>query len=226
MNLAPRLGVVYRLRENLVVRAGYGTTYLPSNTGYYDGPFNYGMQPFAATTDVQLYGANPAGSVVGDFAAVTRIVQPTNADPQAPALYGSPNPRFDLNGFKSPTAHQVNAFFEWQKPGWQFAAGWSGAFGRKLATGGIDAVNNDQYMPDATLSTWRDNYLSRNATGHTGTDQVNNPSQPAAPWCRSWEIWATRVCPCAKRWYPFRCSAIWGWNATSEFRTTTPHSSG
>lgn len=40
-------------------------------------------------------------------------------------------------------------------------------------------LNNDQYQPAATLAAWRANYISRNGTGHTGTDLVPNPFQPA-----------------------------------------------
>jgi hypothetical protein len=161
------------------MRGGYGITYLPSNTGFFDGPYNYGMQSFAPYTDAQPYGANPSGVVAGDFAQVTRLVIPTNADPKAPALYGSPGPRFPRNGYVAPRVHQANLFFEWQKGAWQFATGWSGAFGRRLANASSFAVNSDQFLPAQTLASWRDNYISRNGTGHTGTDLVRNPFQPA-----------------------------------------------
>lgn len=179
INFGPRVGLAFRLRENLVLRGGYGITYLPSNTGFFDGPYNYGMQSFAPYTDAQPYGVTPAGVVVGDFAQVTRLITPTGADPNAPALYGSPGPRFPRTGYITPLVNQANAFIDWRKGAWNFAVGWSGSYGRSLALSSSYTANNDQFIPAATLASWRENYISRNGTGHTGNDLVPNPFQPA-----------------------------------------------
>lgn len=179
-NFGPRLGAAYRLRENLVLRGGYGMTYLPSNTGFFDGPYNYGMQSFAPYVDSQPYGSSPAGAVVGNFSQVSFLVNPSRDDPKAPALYGGgPTPRFPLYGYVTPRVHQANFFIEYEKADWHFAMGWSGAYGRRLALSSI-VINDNQFIPASTLAAWRQNYISRNGSGHTGTDLVANPWQPAS----------------------------------------------
>jgi len=40
-------------------------------------------------------------------------------------------------------------------------------------------INSNQFLPAATLAAWRENYIARNGSGHTGSDLVNNPWQPA-----------------------------------------------
>lgn len=179
VNVGPRLGATYRLRENLVLRGGFGITYLPANTGFFDGPYNYGMQSFAPFTNANLFGNNPAGVIVGDFAQVTQLVQGSAADPSAPGLYGGgPTPRFPRNGYVTPRVMQSNFFVEWKKQDWIFAAGWAGAYGRRLPLSS-QAINSDQFISDGTLQAWRANYIQRNGTGNLGGDQVRNPYQPA-----------------------------------------------
>ena len=179
-NIGPRLGAAYRLRETVVLRGGYGMTYLPANTGFFDGPYNYGMQSFAPYTDIQPYGPTPAGAVVGNFAQISFLVQGTRDDPKAPGLYGgSPTPRFPRLGYVTPRVHQGNFFIEWKKADWQFATGWSGAYGRRLPLSS-QAVNSNQFIAEGTLAAWRQNYISRNGSGHTGSDLVPNPWQPTS----------------------------------------------
>ena len=178
-NFGPRLGAAYRLRENLVLRGGYGMTYLPSNTGFFNGPYNYGMQSFAPYVDVQPWGPSPAGVLVGNYSRISFLVQPTRDDPKAPGLYGgSPTPRFPRNGYVTPRVQQANFFIEWKKAGWQFATGWSGSYGRRMPLSS-QPINSNQFLPAATLAAWRENYIARNGSGHTGSDLVNNPWQPA-----------------------------------------------
>lgn len=178
-NFGPRFGAAYRLRDNLVLRGGLGVIFLPSNTGFFNGPFNYGMQSFAPYTDPNLFGVNPAGFVVGDFAQVTRLVAPSGSDARDPGLYGgSPNPRFPTQGYSTPRVAQTNFFIEYKKGDWLFAGGWSGAYGRNLALSSLGVNANDQFIPESTRQSWRTNYISRNGTGHLGTDQVTNPFQP------------------------------------------------
>jgi hypothetical protein len=177
-NFGPRFGAAYRLKENFVLRGGYGITFLPSNTGFFNGPFNYGMQSFAPNTDAQPFGLNPAGVTVGSFSTNTRLVQPTGADPRAAALYGNPSPRFDRINSPTPYVQQANFFMEYKKSNWLFALGWSGAYGRRLALSRL-AINSDQFLQDSTLANWRTDYIARNGTGHLGSDQIANPFQPA-----------------------------------------------
>jgi len=41
-------------------------------------------------------------------------------------------------------------------------------------------INHNQFIPASTLAEWRQNYISRNGSGHTGSDLVTNPWQPAS----------------------------------------------
>src|SRR5207247_1803377 len=76
-DFGPRVGFGYKLLRRFVLRGGYGVSYLPTNTGYFDGPFTYGMDTFSAYTASDLYGPNPAGVVTGKYYEVNRVVQGT-----------------------------------------------------------------------------------------------------------------------------------------------------
>ena len=104
-DFGPRFGIAYQIRRSLVARGGYGLTFVPSNTGYNDGPGFYGAGPFApATVSSNLnagnnsspYGTSPAGIVVAPFnsLSINTIVQPTGADESAPGIYGGLVRRF------------------------------------------------------------------------------------------------------------------------------------
>ena len=43
----PRVGAAYQITNSLVARGGFGITYLPSNTGYFSSPNDYGEASFA-----------------------------------------------------------------------------------------------------------------------------------------------------------------------------------
>ena len=60
-NFGPRVGAAYQLNQSMVVRGGFGITYVPSNTGFNDGPGFYGAQPFTTAVTGQPYGTSPAG---------------------------------------------------------------------------------------------------------------------------------------------------------------------
>ncbi|NOT59501.1 MAG: TonB-dependent receptor [Acidobacteria bacterium] len=178
-NFGPRLGFAYRLTESTVVRGGYGLTYLPTNTGYFDGAYNYGMGSYSPYLDSNRFGTNPQGVVVGNFADVTRVIIPTANDLSAPALYGNSNPRFDYN-HKNGRSHQWNLFVQRQfGKNWLASAGYVGTRGTRLPIGSVSFGNNDQFLSDSTLNEWRADYIARNGTGNKGTDQVANPYQPA-----------------------------------------------
>jgi hypothetical protein len=87
-NFGPRLGAAYRFSERWVIRGGYGISYAPNNTGWYDGPFAYNMGAFAAGTQILPYGTNPNGTLVGHFydAAATEIIPAVGANSAAPQL--------------------------------------------------------------------------------------------------------------------------------------------
>ena len=62
--------------------------------------------------------------------------------------------------------------------GWSTDIGYNVEVGKRLQLGSSWSPNSDQLLPDATLQSWRANYISRNGTGNSGADQVPNPFQP------------------------------------------------
>jgi hypothetical protein len=180
-NFGPRVGVAYRVRDNWVVRSGMGITYVPSNTGYFGGPYYFGAQNFVDRTNdptAGQYGASPAGALVGRYNQVTQLIPAIGSNPRAPQYYGDGNnePRFDREGMKNGTIAQWNFFVE-RKVGkdWLAQVGYSGARGYHLQLGRW-SVNSDQDLPDSTLQSWRSDYIAANGTNPANA-LVPNPFQ-------------------------------------------------
>ncbi len=182
-NFQPRLGAAYRATDNTVVRGGVGVVFLPSNSGFFDGPYNFGTTSFDPYTNSQPYGFGvqtgvPAGTF--DSAAVNQFVPATNADVTAPGLYGGVGgPRFLTHGYKNSYVYQGNLHVQ-QNLGknWSADIGYNVEIGKRLPIGTAAPLNSDQFLPDSLLQSWRANYISRNGTGNLGSDQVANPFQP------------------------------------------------
>ncbi len=178
-NFGPRIGFAYRLGQNTVVRAGYGITYMPTNTGYFDGPFTYGQDTFAGFTNSLPFGANPAGLVVGHFNEVNTVVQPTGADVTSPRLYGgSPGPRFDVLDYQNGMAQQWNLFVEKRfRETWLVSVGYSATKGAHLPFARVP-LNSLQFLPDSLLQSWRSSWIAANGKNNPATEQIPNPFQP------------------------------------------------
>jgi hypothetical protein len=188
-NFGPRLGFAWQLSSSLVLRGGYGLTYIPSNTGYNDGPGFYGAGPFAPATATSSlnpgnaptpYGTNPQGVLIGPFnnLAVSPTVAPAGANENNPAIYGGLVRRFPQN-YRNGIVQQWNAFFE-KKFGndWIASAGYIGSHGSRLQVTFIN-VNNSQFVDPAVLTEWRNTYVASNGTTNPATQQIPNPFQPA-----------------------------------------------
>lgn len=189
-NFGPRFGAAFQVSRSLVMRGGYGLTYVPSNTGYNDGPGFYGAGPFTpATSSTGLnagnnsvpYGATPAGVLIGPFNAeiVNPIVQPIGADEKNPGIYGGLVRRFPQD-YKNGRVQQWNLFFE-QKLGnnWLISAGYLGSKGDRLQITFLP-INSAQLVDPALTKQWRDAYVASNGTTNPSTQQVPNPFQPAS----------------------------------------------
>ena len=174
----PRLGVAWRATDTFVVRSGFGINYLPTNSGYYGGPYYYGVQNFAPNVIAQPFGANPAGVLVGTFNQVTTAVPALGADAKAPQYYGdgSNQPRFIWDGQKNARVLQWNLFLE-KKLGNDFlvSAGYTGTRAYNLQFGRVQ-VNSFQFLPDSTIQQWRQSYVANNGVD-PGVQQVPNPFQ-------------------------------------------------
>jgi hypothetical protein len=182
-NFQPRVGFAYSATANTVVRGGVGVTFLPSNSGFFDGPYLFGSTSFDPYTNSQPYGFGTQNGVpVGTFdsAAVNQFVPATNANTAAPGLYGGVGgPRFPTRNYRNPYVYQGNLHIQQAfGAGWSFELGYNVEVGKRLPLGSSWSPNSDQLLSDSLLQTWRANYISRNGTGNTGSDQVPNPFQP------------------------------------------------
>ncbi len=181
-DFGPRLGVAWRATDKMVVRAGFGVNFLPTNTGYYGGPYYYGNQNFApvlsAPNALQL-GPTPQAVLLAPFNQVNTLIPVIGANNDAPQYYGAGGnePRFDRNDFKNSRVYQWNFFIE-RKLGshYQLNVGYSGSKGTRLLLGRL-AANNDQLLPQNLLDSWRSTYIATNGN-NPATQLVPNPYNP------------------------------------------------
>ncbi len=174
--LAPRTGFAWRVQDDFVVRGGYGITFLPSNTGYFDGTYNYGSATFSQFTISQPYGLTPAGVPVGKFYDVNSISGGQNAQLDAPSAYGGGTPRFDYQGYRSGSIQQYNFFLQKRFGNdWTLSAGYTGTMGKHLQLTNV-AANQTQSVDPNLLAQWRNEFaVTRN---NPASLQVLNPFQP------------------------------------------------
>jgi hypothetical protein len=179
-DFGPRVGAAYQVARGLVVRGGFGISYLPSNTGYFSSPNDYGAASFSAGTQMIPYGSNPNGVPVTTFTDSAPVVQPTGSNIAAPQIYGGSNAIFSRQ-FKNGIAKQANFFVEKSfgaSGQWLVAAGYSGSFSNNLANRNYP-FQNMQSIPSSTLSTWLNQYIASNGSTNPANIQVPNPWQPA-----------------------------------------------
>jgi hypothetical protein len=179
-DFGPRVGIAYQVKQSLVARGGYGLTYVPSNTGFNDGPGFYGAASFTPSVIGAAYGSSPAGVVIGPFnsQAVNPIVPPVGPNVQDPRIYGGAR-RFPYD-YKNGYVQQWNVFLE-QKLGanWIVSAGYIGSHGSRLQVAYIP-INSAQLVDPQLLTSWRDTYIASNGTTNPSTQQIQNPWQPAS----------------------------------------------
>lgn len=180
-DLQPRLGMAYRIKQDLVFRAGYGLSVIPSNTGFNGGPYYYNMTAFAPSTITTPYGGSPNGIPVGKFydLAVNRPVTPIGPNPDDPRLYGSGNITFVRDDYKSGRLQQWNAALETRLfTHYQVSATYNGLRGYRLPYARFP-FNARQLMPDSAIQMFRQEWIARNGTSDPRNDQAPNPYQPA-----------------------------------------------
>jgi len=178
-DFGPRLGAAYRITDSLVMRGGYGITFVPSNTGFNDGPGFYGAASFTKSVNNAPYGSSPAGVVVGAFnsMAVNQIVPEVGANPEDPRIYGGAR-RFPID-YQNGYIQQWNFFLEQKLAAdWVVSAGYVGSGGRRLQVAYVP-INSPQLVDPALLATWRDTYIASDGKTNLSTQMVQNPWQPA-----------------------------------------------
>jgi hypothetical protein len=176
-NWGPRLGAAYQLSDRMVLRGGFGITYLPSNTGYFSGPTDYGSANFSAGVSQIPYGLNPAGVPVGTFSAPVPLSPAIGGDESNPGVYGIGEARFDRH-YENGRMQQWNVFLE-RRLGEAFmvSVGYSGSRGSNLHNRSFP-IQSLQNIDQATLDAWRATYIASNGTLNPATQQVPNPFQP------------------------------------------------
>jgi hypothetical protein len=177
-NYGPRVGAAYQLNDKTVVRSGFGITYLPTNTGYFSGPTDYGSANFSAGVLQRAYGTNPAGVPVIRFSDPAPISPALGGDETNPGVYGIGEARFDRH-LKNGQARQWNVYVERAVGShWMASIGYNASFSKNLHNRSF-AIQNLQIIDPAILSQWRDQFIASNGTLNPATQLVQNPLQPA-----------------------------------------------
>jgi hypothetical protein len=178
-NWGPRVGAAYSFDSRTVVRGGFGVTYLPSNTGYFSGPTDYGSANFSAGVTQTAYGSNPRGVPVIRFSDPAPIAPAIGGDSTAPQVYGIGEARFDRH-FKNGQARQWNLFIERSLfRNWMASIGYTASVSRNLFNRSYP-IQNLQSLPPELLAQWRQQYIDSNGTLNPATQLVANPFQPSS----------------------------------------------
>src|SRR5260370_9409855 len=85
-DFGPRVGAAYQLGHNMVLRGGFGISYLPSNTGYFSTPNEYGEESFSPRTQMIPYGPSPNGLPTTTFTDSPPIIRATGSNAAPPPL--------------------------------------------------------------------------------------------------------------------------------------------
>jgi trimeric autotransporter adhesin len=161
-----------------VLRGGFGITYLPTNTGYFSSPVDYGVANFAGGVLQQAYGTSPAGVPVIRFSDPAPVSPAIGGNPEAPQVYGIGEARFDRH-LENGQARQWNFFIERALGArWMASIGYSASVSRNLHNRSFP-IQNLQSIDPALLSQWRDQFIASNGTLNPATQLVQNPWQPA-----------------------------------------------
>jgi hypothetical protein len=177
-NWGPRVGLAYQAMPGLVLRGGFGVSYLPSNTGYFSGPNDYGSTSFGNGTNMIPYGATPNGVPAYRFTDPVPLSLAVGANVNDPSVYGVSEARFERH-LKNGVSKQWNFFVEKSfARSWFVMAGYSGAASRNLSNRN-QVFQSLQNVPDSVLATWKQQYLASNGATIPSNVQVPNPLQPA-----------------------------------------------
>jgi len=178
-NWGPRFGVAYQWSSDMVIRGGYGLTYLPSNSGYFASPVDYGTSSFSSGTTQQPYGPSPNGTPAFKLWENHPLNLAVGANPAAPSIYGVSESKFDRQ-FKNGLAQQWNLFVERTfKRDWFLSVGYSASHSTNLMNRAY-AVNSLQKIDPSILSGWRAQYIASNGVTNPQNVQISNPYQPSS----------------------------------------------
>jgi hypothetical protein len=176
-NWGPRLGGAFQLDDATVIRGGFGVTYLPTSTGYFPSPVDYGAVTFSSGVNQVPYGDNPQGVPAYRFSDPAPLSIAVRNDFTNPRAYGLGEARFDRH-YKNGIANQWNVFLERRfGSAWLASAGYSASASRNLMNRNFP-IQNRQSLPASTLAGWRQEYINSDGTLNPASQQVSNPWQP------------------------------------------------
>jgi hypothetical protein len=177
-NWGPRLGAAYQLDDRTAIRGGFGITYLPTSTGYFPSPVDYGAVTFSSGVNQIPYGTNPQGVPVVKFSDPAPLAIAVGAAVDNPEAWGIGECRFDRH-YKNGRAMQWNLFVERRfGDAWLVSVGYAASVSRNLMNRSFP-IQNLQSIPAATLADWRQQWINSNGTLNPASQQVQNPWQPA-----------------------------------------------
>lgn len=177
----PRLGAAYQITKSLVARGGFGITYLPSNTGYFSSPNDYGEASFAPGNEALPFGASPHGVPTSELTDPAPLVAAVGPNTSAPQNYGINEAYFDRH-LQNQQAYQANFFLEKSfgaNSQWLVSVGWSDAISHHLSTRNF-AFESLQSVPQSVLSMWKSQYIANNGASDPSQQSVPNPYQPTS----------------------------------------------
>jgi trimeric autotransporter adhesin len=183
-NWSPHVGAAYQLRPNLVVRGGFSINYLPTNTGNFSSPNDYGEATWTSgNTGSQTYGASPAGIPTERITDAAPLIAATGSNVLAPQTYGVAEAYFDRH-FQNGLQDQFNFTMETsfgKKAEWLFSAGYAGTRQNHLFTRNLPFQNTQTLSASAPgmLQAWRQTWINSNGATQPQTTQVANPYQPS-----------------------------------------------
>jgi hypothetical protein len=177
-NWGPRVGAAYQWNDKTVIRTGFGITYLPTNTGYFSGPTDYGSANFSGGVTQTAYGTSPNGVPVIRFSDPAPLAPAIGGDPSAPQVYGIGEARFDRH-LENGQARQWNFFIERALSArWMASIGYSASVSRNLHNRSFP-IQNLQSIDPTILADWRNQFIASNGTLNPANQLVQNPYQPA-----------------------------------------------
>ncbi len=177
----PRVGAAFQIKPNLVLRGGFGITYLPTNTGYFSSPTDYGEAAWAPGNEPYEYGSSPDGVPVTEFTDASPILPATGANYAAPQNYAVSEALFDVH-LQNQLSRQANVFLQksfGKGSQWLATVGWTDSISRHLTTNGR-TFEDLQNVPAAVLQNWKNEYIANNGTADPADLLVPNPWQPTS----------------------------------------------
>ena len=180
-NCGPRVGAAYQVNDRMVLRGGYGVTYLPSNTGYFSGPTDYGSANFSAGVSQMPYGLNPRRRA---RRAPSRTPSPLVAGDRRRSRTPR-HLRHRRGAVRSRTSRTAacssgtcSSSGAWATPSWCRSA-----TARSMSSNLLNRVVPDpvaaEHRPGDARRLAGDSTSPRNGTLNPATQQVPNPFQPA-----------------------------------------------